>query len=100
MASLESAIVERIVKLLERRGAWLIKSTGVSLVGCPDIICCYKSYFLGIEVKREEDGKYGVTKKQRYELGRILKAGGYGRAVSSVDEVAKLLDSIDSIVQP
>jgi Holliday junction resolvase len=91
---LESSVTQRIVKYLKAQGAWQIKSTGVSLVGCPDIICCYQGRFVALEVKREKDGKYGATSKQLHEIDRIRRAGGIAEVVSSVDEVAVLIDAL------
>jgi Holliday junction resolvase len=78
------------------RGAWFAKTTGISLVGCPDIIACYKGRFLAFEVKRERDGAYGATTKQLHELSRIEKADGISLVVWDVEQVRLVLDDIDS----
>lgn len=92
---LESAVAKRILVYLRARGCWAIKTTGVSLVGCPDILACYRGYFLAIEVKREQDGAYGVTKKQEYELTAIGGSGGGWVVASTVKDVEELINIID-----
>src|SRR4051812_28119539 len=95
MSARESAKVRAICRLLGSRGAWFVKTTGVGLVGCPDLLACYKGYFLGIEVKREHDGSYGVTTKQQLELDRIGRAGGGWVVAVEASEVEEMLDRID-----
>lgn len=92
---LESAVIATIKRKLVQRGAWLVKSTGVSLVGCPDLLCCYKGRFVALEVKREGNGKYGATTKQLFELDRIRRAGGIAEVVWSFEQVEVLLNAID-----
>ena len=56
--------------------------------GIPDIICCYKGRFLGLEAKLPS-GK--LTALQRRALDRINAAGGIGRRVESVDDVKAVI---------
>ena len=60
--------------------------------GIPDIICCYKGRFLGLEAKLP-GGK--LTALQRRELDKINAAGGIGRRVESVDEVKAVIAQAD-----
>lgn len=91
----ESAKVRAICRLLDRRGAWYVKTTGVGLAGCPDLLVCYRGFFLALEVKREHDGAYGVTVKQAYELERIRRAFGEAYVVVGTDEVVPILNALD-----
>lgn len=97
LVPLEAAVVRRIQRLLKARNAWIVKTTGVSLVGCPDILACYKGRFIAIEVKRERNGAYGVTKKQRYELDAVTKTGGIAVVAYHETDVAEVLDNIDRL---
>ena len=56
--------------------------------GIPDIICCYKGRFLGLEAKLPS-GK--LTALQRRALDKINAAGGIGRRVESVDDVKAVI---------
>lgn len=91
----ENAVVASIVKLLKEYGAWFVKTTGVSLVGCPDLLVCYRGHFIALEVKREHNGEYGVTRKQAHEIIRLERAGATACVVASRIEVKRILDVID-----
>ena len=60
--------------------------------GIPDIICCYKGRFLGLEAKLP-GGK--LTALQRRALDRINDAGGIGRRVESVEDVKSVIAQAD-----
>ena len=61
--------------------------------GIPDIICCYKGRFLGLEAKLP-GGK--LTALQRRALDKINAAGGIGRRVESVDDVKAIIAHADA----
>ena len=61
--------------------------------GIPDIICCYKGRFLGLEAKLP-GGK--LTALQRRALDKINAAGGIGRRVESVDDVKAVIAQADA----
>lgn len=92
---LESAVVRRITRVLDARGAWWVKSTGVSKVGCPDLLVCYRGRFIAIEVKRSKESSYGLTTKQKHELNKIRKAEGYAYVAYSEDDVKIILAEVD-----
>ncbi len=56
--------------------------------GIPDIICCYRGRFIGLEVKTE---KGQPTELQKATIKRIINAGGTAVVVRSVDEVKAVL---------
>ena len=60
--------------------------------GVPDIICCYKGRFLGLEAKLP-GGK--LTELQKRILDKINKAGGIARKVESVDDVKAIIAEAD-----
>jgi Holliday junction resolvase len=93
---LERSKRKGIIALLKSRGAWVVTTTGVSLAGCPDLIACYRGRFVALEVKREHNGRYGVTKKQQLEVNRLQLAGAYAYVVADKSEVAGILDIIDA----
>lgn len=92
---LESAVVRRITRLLDQRGAWYVKTTGVKKVGCPDLLVCYKGCFVALEVKRDKQG-YGATPKQEHELLKIRQADGVAQVVWHEDQVIRILDWLDA----
>ena len=60
--------------------------------GIPDIICCYKGRFLGLEAKLP-GGK--LTELQKRTLDKINAAGGIARRVQSVDDVKVIIAQAD-----
>lgn len=89
----ESAIQTKIMTYLKSVGAICNKTIGMSKAGWPDIICCYKSRFLGIEVKRP-GGK--PTKLQEFKLNELKSAGAYVGVATSVSEAQTLVIQVDA----
>ena len=61
--------------------------------GIPDLICCYKGRFLGLEAK-VPGGR--LTSLQNRSLDKINAAGGIARRVESVDDVKAIIAQVDS----
>lgn len=92
----EKQFENKIKKILKERGAWFLKtfSNGVQRAGVPDLLVCYKGYFIGIEVKAE---KGVISPLQVREIVHIRKAGGYALEVrpSTLNNMIEILDEID-----
>lgn len=87
----ESEIVNEIRTYLKGvPGCFFWKEHGgmYGTAGIPDIICCYRGRFYGLEVKTEV-GK--PTKLQKATIRKINEAGGTAVVVRSVDEVKNIL---------
>ena len=69
---------------------WARTPYGVS--GVPDIICCYKGRFLGLEAKLPGSR---LTPLQRRALEKINRAGGIARRVESVEDVKAVIERAD-----
>lgn len=93
---LERDVVAAIRKYLASLGGdaffWKEHGGPYSTNGVPDIICCYRGRFLGLEVKRP-GGK--LTELQKRSLDRINTAGGIARRVDSVDDVKAVIALAD-----
>lgn len=89
----EKVIENKIKDYLKSKGAYYFKHHGnqFSQVGVPDIVACYKSRFIGIEVKNET-GK--TSPLQDVNLKMINEAGGIGIVARSVEDVKKVIDNI------
>lgn len=74
----EANFQKKIIKYLESVDAYVFKhnASAISKAGVPDIICCYKGLFIGVEVKK--DNKSKPTELQKYNLNKINKCGGVG----------------------
>lgn len=60
--------------------------------GVPDIICCYKGRFLGLECKLP-GGR--LTELQKRAIEQINRAGGFACRVESVEDVKRVIARVD-----
>lgn len=93
---LERDVVAAIKKYLISLGGdiffWKEHGGPYGTSGIPDIICCYKGRFLGLEAKLPS-GK--LTELQKRTLDKINAAGGIARRVQSVDDVKVIIAQAD-----
>ena len=93
---LERDVVAAIKKYLDTLGGdiffWKEHGGPYGTSGIPDIICCYKGHFLGLEAKRP-GGK--LTELQKRTLAKINAAGGIALRVESVDDVKAVIAQAD-----
>lgn len=93
---LERDVVASIKKYLASLGSdvffWKEHGGPYGTSGVPDIICCYKGRFLGLEVKLPS-GK--LTELQKHAIEKINRAGGIACRVESVDDVKAVIARVD-----
>jgi hypothetical protein len=63
-------------------------------VGIPDLLVCYKGYFLGLEAKLP-GAEDTLSPKQAAVLKSIERAGGVAAVVTTVADVDRLLDELE-----
>lgn len=87
----EKTIENAIKKYLASKGAYFVKhhATKFSKVGVPDILCCWRGKFVGIEVK-SPIGK--LTDLQVYNLEHIKSSGGISIIARSLNDVEEVLN--------
>lgn len=85
---MEADIQSKIIKYLKSKGAFVVKTIVLTTSGVPDILCCYKGYFIAFEVKTATNE---ATPLQKATLKRIKNAKGLGAVVRSVDDVKECL---------
>jgi len=92
---LESKITKAVMAYLKGRGVWCFKVAGGPMQqrGVPDIICCVNGAFVALEVKRPGLGR--LTDLQALTIERIRESGGVAEVVTSVEDVAALLEVIE-----
>lgn len=91
---LEGKIQKEILAYLKKNKIFHFRFQAQSnLNGVPDVICCYKGLFIGLELKREKSGK--ATGLQEKKLEAINNAGGIGLIVKSLEEIKTLFELID-----
>lgn len=97
----ESKIQREIIQYLRGRDRCYVINIGggaSTATGTPDLLVCYRSWFIGLEVKRP-DGSYGTTEAQAIRMKQIRDAGGVARVVTSVAEAKDTLDYVDWMIQ-
>lgn len=90
---LEKAVTRRIKAWLDTQECFYWKTDGA---GLPDIVGCYRGRFFGIEIKRQKNGPYGVTKLQQYKMDKIEEVDGWVKVATSVEDVIELFANIDN----
>ena len=79
----------RILKYLKTLPhCWAIKVIAANERGCPDIICCYRGRFVGIEVKK---GRDRLSCIQTTQLANIMEAEGTTIVARCLDDVKDYL---------
>ncbi len=93
---LERDIVTAIKRYLASLGSdvffWKEHGSVYGTNGVPDIICCYKGRFLGLECKLP-GGR--LTKLQKRTIEQINRAGGVACRVESVEDVKRVIECVD-----
>ena len=93
---LERDVVAEIKKYLSSLGGdvffWKEHGGPYGTSGVPDIICCYRGRFLGLEVKLPS-GK--LTELQKRAIEKINRAGGIACRVESVEDVRAIIARVD-----
>ena len=75
----ETLFKERVVRRLkEIPGLWVEKIQQVGIRGTPDLLICYRGYFIAWELKTDR-GR--VEPLQQFKLDEIEKSGGIARIV-------------------
>jgi Holliday junction resolvase len=93
MATPESKVKAAVVKLLEKYDAYYFypATHGYGRSGVPDIVCCVRGRFIGIECKA---GDNKPTALQTRELDNIRRAGGIAVVINEVN-----LELLETILQ-
>ena len=93
---LERDIVTAIRKYLASLGSdvffWKEHGSVYGTNGVPDIICCYKGRFLGLECKLP-GGR--LTELQKRAIEQINRAGGVACRVESVEDVKRVIERVE-----
>ena len=96
MSTPEVKVKNKVKKLLKENNAYFCMpvSGGFGASGVPDIIACYRGFFIGIECKA---GNNTPTALQKKNLQDIVNAGGGVAVVNegNVEDVEILLRAFD-----
>lgn len=93
---LERDVVAAIRRYLISLGAdmffWKEHGGPYGTSGIPDIICCYKGRYIGMECKLP-GGR--LTELQKRAIAKINRAGGVARRVESVADVQAIIQQLE-----
>ena len=88
----EAKVKNKAVKLLKAAGVYYFYASthGFGRSGVPDLVCCLRGKFVGIECKA---GKNKPTALQEEHMRRIRSAGGVAMVVNedNINELRKVL---------
>ena len=88
MMTPEKKVKAKVVEILKGFGAYYFYAStgGYGASGVPDIICCYKGRFIGIECKA---GKGKTTALQEKNIAQIIAQGGLALVINedNIEEV-------------
>lgn len=87
----ESAIQSKIIKFLEKKGAYVIRIIKASKAGVHDLAVCFRGKFVTFEVKAERGV---VSELQWHHKDKVEGAGGHAFVVHSVAETQQALTLI------
>ena len=92
----EKKVKNKVVRLLKQYGAYYFfpATYGMGRSGIPDVVCCLRGYFIGIECKA---GKNKPTPLQQKELADIIKAGGVSCVINE-DNMAELESILTTVM--
>ena len=90
----ESKVKTKIKRTLDSMGAYFLQpmGTGFGANGAPDIVACYKGFFIGIEAKA---GKNKTTALQELNLAKIKMMGGLALVINEMN-VSQLKELIET----
>jgi Holliday junction resolvase len=93
MLTPEKKVKTKVVAILKEFGAYYFYAStgGYGASGVPDIVCCYKKRFIGIECKA---GKGKTTALQEKNIAQIIAQGGLAMVVNedNIEDVRMLLE--------
>ena len=90
---IESDLQRQVLSYLKKNRVYHFRFQAQSnLNGLPDIICLYKGFFIGLELKAD---KGSPTELQLRKIKSINENGGIGKIIKSVDEVEEIFKEIN-----
>jgi hypothetical protein len=92
----EKKVKNKVVQILKQYEAYYFfpATYGMGRSGVPDIICCYRGCFIGIECKA---GSNKPTPLQERELTAIKEAGGLS-CVLNESNLPLLINILDNVI--
>jgi Holliday junction resolvase len=95
--TLEAKVKKKVKETLHSMGAYFLQpiGTGFGSMGAPDIVVCYKKFFIGVECKA---GRGKLTALQQDNLKRISDNGGLALVINETN-VSQLRELIETWIK-
>jgi hypothetical protein len=94
----EAKVKKKVVDVIKKNSAYYFfpATGGYGRSGVPDIVCCYRGIFVGIECKA---GSNKPTALQEAEMQKIRNSDGFTLVINedNINEVEELFDAIKRI---
>jgi len=92
----EAKVKKKVVDVIKRNDAYYFfpATGGYGRSGVPDIVCCYRGMFVGVECKAGSNKPTGL---QELEMAKIRSADGFTLVVNedNISDVQTLFDAIE-----
>lgn len=92
----EAKVKKKVVDVIKKNSAYYFfpATGGYGRSGVPDVVCCYRGIFIGIECKAGSNKPTGL---QELEMAKIRTAGGFTLVVNedNIDDVQIMFDAIE-----
>lgn len=92
----EAKVKKKVVDVIKKNSAYYFfpATGGYGRSGVPDVVCCYRGVFIGIECKAGSNRPTGL---QELEMAKIRSAGGFTLVVNedNIDGVQTMFDAIE-----
>ena len=88
----ENKLLDDAQEMLAILGCYVVRKEAQTLKGYCDLYVCYKTWFIGIELK-DNAGK--LSKHQEKHIKNIRKAGGLAAGCRTLREILNLLLSLE-----
>ena len=92
----ETKLQKKVQDYIESIGGYCFKVHGSAYMksGIPDVIVCYKGYFIGIECKI---GKNKMSSLQEEHRDMIVRAGGIHILAYKLDDVKQVIEILKNL---
>ena len=92
----EAKVKKKVVDVIKKNSAYYFfpATGGYGRSGVPDVVCCYRGVFIGVECKAGTNKPTGL---QELEMAKIRSAGGFTLVVNedNIDGVQTMFDAIE-----
>lgn len=99
----ESDFQSEAIEYIKSRGGYVPQKehqTSFGASGTPDLVCCFKGYYISFELKIKKEGYNNKPSlKQQIKIKEIIHAGGIAKAVWNLKEIGETLDEVCRIQQ-